>query len=157
MRCKKQSIIWYFWCENFPSWSDTMNTCLQYCICEASNMRSNQKLNRKHHKQIYSRAHISILHISNTTLPYIRNKHKLEKIRAPPCALFTTAKTWKQPKSPLIHKQNVRHTHIKLFSHKKGGNFAIYNNMDGARVYYVKWNKSDEKDKCCMISLICGI
>ena len=30
-----------------------------------------------------------------------------------------------------------------LISHKKQWNLAIYNNMDGPRGYYVKWNKSD--------------
>ena len=29
-----------------------------------------------------------------------------------------------------------------LLSHKKEWNLAICNNMDGARVYYAKWNKS---------------
>ena len=43
-----------------------------------------------------------------------------------------------------------------LFIHKKIENFAICNNMDGLGGYYAKWNKS-EKDKYCMISLICGI
>ena len=43
-----------------------------------------------------------------------------------------------------------------LFSHKKEWNLAICNDMDGAREYNAKWNKS-EKDKYHMISLICGI
>ena len=33
-----------------------------------------------------------------------------------------------------------------LFRHKKEWNLDIYNNMDGAREYNAKWNKS-EKDK----------
>ena len=41
-------------------------------------------------------------------------------------------------------------------SHKKEWNFAICNNMNGLGGYYAKWSKS-EKDKYCMISLICGI
>ena len=28
---------------------------------------------------------------------------------------------------------------------KKEGNLAIYNNMDGPRGYYAKWNKSDKE------------
>ena len=60
--------------------------------------------------------------------------------------LFTIAKTWKQ---------------LKLFIHsclsiKKEGHPAIHNNMDGTWRHLTKWNKSD-KDKYCMISLICGI
>ena len=34
--------------------------------------------------------------------------------------------------------------------------FATYDNMDGFREFYVKWNKS-EKDRYCTISLICKI
>ena len=49
------------------------------------------------------------------------------------------------------------HTHNgKLIRHKKEQNFAICSNMDGLGGYYANWNKS-EKDKYCMISLICGI
>ena len=43
-----------------------------------------------------------------------------------------------------------------LLSHKREWNLTICNDMDGAREYYAKRNKSD-KDKYCMISLICGI
>ena len=60
--------------------------------------------------------------------------------------LITIAKTWKWPKCPLTDKWIYKfcyiyiyiythihtHTHNKiLFSHKKGGNRAIFNNMDG--------------------------
>ena len=34
--------------------------------------------------------------------------------------------------------------------------FAICSNMDGLGGYYAKWNKT-EKDKYCMISLLCEI
>ena len=43
-----------------------------------------------------------------------------------------------------------------LVGHKKW-NLAICTNSDGPREYYSKWNKQTEKDKYCMISLICGI
>ena len=43
-----------------------------------------------------------------------------------------------------------------LLSHKKEWNFVICSNIDGSGGYYAKWNKS-EKDKYCMIWLICGI
>ena len=43
-----------------------------------------------------------------------------------------------------------------LFSHEKEGNPVICNNANGTWGHYVKWNKA-EKDKYCMISLICEI
>ena len=45
-----------------------------------------------------------------------------------------------------------------LLSHQKEWNLsiAICNDVDGARVHYAKWNKS-EKDKYLIISLKCGI
>ena len=43
-----------------------------------------------------------------------------------------------------------------LFNNEKGWKLAICGNMDGPRGYSAKWNKS-EKDKYCMISLICEI
>ena len=43
-----------------------------------------------------------------------------------------------------------------LLSHKNEWNIAICSNMHGPRDYHTMWNKSD-KDKCHMISLICGI
>ena len=54
------------------------------------------------------------------------------------------------------------HTHIHaieyytVLNHKKEWNFAIWSNIDGLRNYHAKWNKP-EKDKCYMISLMCGI
>ena len=39
---------------------------------------------------------------------------------------------------------------------KNEWNLAIWDNMDGPREYYAKWNKS-EKDKYCTISPIFGI
>ena len=53
------------------------------------------------------------------------------------------------------HRHTNTHTHTHngiLLSHKKEGNLAICNYIDGLRGYYPK-----EKDKYCMISLICGI
>ena len=54
-------------------------------------------------------------------------------------ALFTVAKTWKQPKCPSvddwIRMWNIYHNGI-LFSHKKETNPTICNNMDVARGYY---------------------
>ena len=56
-----------------------------------------------------------------------------------------------------IDKEDVLYTYNGiLLSHRKDWNFAIRSNTDGLGGYYAKWNKSD-KDKYCMISLICGI
>ena len=88
-------------------------------------------------------------------------------------ALFTIAKTWKQPKCPLTdewikkmwctcvrtHAHTHTHTHTHtgiLLSHKKEWNNVICSNMDGPRDYHTKWSKSD-KDKYFMISFTCGI
>ena len=43
-----------------------------------------------------------------------------------------------------------------LFSHYIEWNSAIYNNMDEPWMHYAKWIKPD-RDKCCMVSLVCGI
>ena len=43
-----------------------------------------------------------------------------------------------------------------LLSGKKEWNLVICTDMDGAREYYVQWNKP-EKHKYHMISFICGI
>ena len=82
-------------------------------------------------------------------------------------ALFIITKIWKQPKctptEEWLKKRCHIHTHTHtyifygiLLSHQKEWNFAICNNIDGLGRYYAKWNKSD-KDKYCMISLICRI
>ena len=70
-------------------------------------------------------------------------------------ALFTIAKMWKQPKSPLT--EDVVHIYNGiLLNHKKEWNNAICSNMDATRDYHAKWTKS-EKDKYHMISLKYGI
>ena len=70
-------------------------------------------------------------------------------------ALFTIAKMWKQPKSPL--PEDVVHIYNGiLLNHKKEWNNAICSNMDATRDYHAKWTKS-EKDKYHMISLKYGI
>ena len=66
----------------------------------------------------------------------------------PITALFTVAKTWKQPKCPStdewIKKMCVYiHSGI-LISHKKWSN-AICRNMDGPRDYHTKWSKLDRE------------
>ena len=90
-----------------------------------------------------------------------KEKHYCEKIHVPLCL----SQLWKQPKfinyihqlsiAIWIDKENMVKMHIyngiRVIQIK--GNFAICNSMDGIRVYYAKWTKT-EKDKYCMISLI---
>ena len=44
-----------------------------------------------------------------------------------------------------------------LLGRKKEWNLTICNSMDGPKGYYAQWNKSAEKDKYHMISLMYGI
>jgi len=70
-------------------------------------------------------------------------------------ALFTKAKTWKQPKCPLTDewiKKMWLHTYNGIsLSHNKGWNNVICSNMDGLRDYHTK------KDRYHIVSLIHGI
>ena len=57
-------------------------------------------------------------------------------------ALFTIAKTWKQPK--WMDKEDVLYIYNGiLLSHKKEWNNAICSNMDATREYHTKWSKSE--------------
>ena len=64
-------------------------------------------------------------------------------------ALFTTAKTWKQPKCPSnrwMDKEDVVYIYNGiLLSHKKYWNIAICSNMDAPRDYHTEWSKSDRE------------
>ena len=72
-------------------------------------------------------------------------------------ALFTVAKIQKQPKCPSMEQiENLWYIHHRILSGHKKGIPAIYDNMNGSRGYYAKWNKL-EKDKYHMISFICGL
>ena len=67
-------------------------------------------------------------------------------------ALFKIAKTWKQPNCPPADEWIKKHTHHGIvFRHKKWGNSAFCDNMNGSWGHYAKWNKS-EKDKYHMLS-----
>ena len=63
-------------------------------------------------------------------------------------ALFTIAKTGKQPKCPLTEewiKEDVAHIYIAiLFSYEKEWDYAICRNMDRPRDYHTKWQKSEK-------------
>ena len=66
-------------------------------------------------------------------------------------ALFTIAKTWKQPKLSKDRwmDKNVVCVYIHnwiVFSPKKEGNPSVWDNVGGLWGHYSKWNKSD-KDK----------
>ena len=56
---------------------------------------------------------------------------------------------WKQPKCPLknegIKNMWCTYTSWNVIRHKKEGNSAIYNNMDGPWGNYTKWNKPDRE------------
>ena len=78
------------------------------------------------------------------------------KVNNAPQALFTIAKIWKQPKCPSMDEWIKKIYNGILLSLRKEWNLAICNNMNGLGESYDKWNKLD-KDKYCMISLICGI
>ena len=73
-------------------------------------------------------------------------------------ALFTIARTWKEPKCPLtdvwIKKMWYTHTHTHthtyifngiLLSHKKEWNNAFCSNTDGPRDYHTKWSKLERE------------
>ena len=49
-------------------------------------------------------------------------------------ALFTRAKTWKQPTGPSTDEKDVIHKYNgRILSHKKEWKNAIFSNMDGRR------------------------
>ena len=64
-------------------------------------------------------------------------------------ALFTIAKTWKQPKCPLTDEWIKMMWYIYTMEYysgiKKEWNNAICSNMDGPRDYHTKWSKSDRE------------
>ena len=71
-------------------------------------------------------------------------------------ALFTIARTWKQPKCPsrCMDKEDAVHIYEGVLAIKKEQNNVICSNVDEFRDYH-KWSKSD-KDTYHMIALICG-
>ena len=56
-----------------------------------------------------------------------------------------------------MYKEDVIHIYSgMLLSHRKEWTNAIYSNMNGPRDDHTKWSQA-EKDKYCMVWLICGI
>ena len=63
-------------------------------------------------------------------------------------ALFTIARTWKQPKYPSTEERIEDVVYIYngiLLSHKKEWNCAFCRDMDGPRVHHTEWVKSERK------------
>ena len=57
-----------------------------------------------------------------------------------------------------IYTHTYTHTHTEwTVSHKKEWNISICSNMGMSRDNHTKWSKSEESDKCPIISLICRI
>ena len=73
--------------------------------------------------------------------------------------VFTTARTWKQPKCPLMDEWIKKMWYICRMEYysatKKEWNNVICSNMDGARDCHTEWSQT-KKDKY-VISLICII
>ena len=67
-----------------------------------------------------------------------------EKITCTPvltAALFTRAKTWKQPKCPSTNEKDVVHTYNGVLLSPEWNN-AICSNMDGPRDDHTKWSQT---------------
>ena len=66
-------------------------------------------------------------------------------------ALFTIAKTWKQPKCPLSNEWIKKMWYIYTMEYysaiKKEWNNAICSNMDGPTDYHTKQSKSEREDE----------
>ena len=63
-------------------------------------------------------------------------------------ALFTTDRTWKQPRGPLtdMDKEVVVHIHnVILLSHKKEHLWVSSDEVDEPRSYYTEWSKSERE------------
>ena len=72
-------------------------------------------------------------------------------------ALFTMARTWKEPRCPLTRrwmgKEAMLHTHSGiLLSHKKECIWVSANEVDEARAYYKEWSKSEREKQMLYIN-----
>ena len=102
----------------------------------------------KKKKKTKSRATIWPCNPTSGHIP--RKKHGPRVYMQPTAALFTMAKTWKQPKGSLtgIDKEDVVHIYNEiLLSHYKEWNNAICSNMEGPRDCHAEWSKSDREGK----------
>ena len=106
--------------------------------------------NRKHLWRFLKKLKIELLYDLAIPFPGIYPEKAI--IRKDTCtsmfviALFTIAKTWKQPKCALtdewIKKTWYIHTMEYYSTIGKQWNKAISSNMDGPRDYHIKWSKS---------------
>ena len=76
-------------------------------------------------------------------------------------ALFTTAKAWKQPKCPSVGGWLKSLWYIYTMEYykarkKRKENLTLCDSMNIPVDCYTKWNSQSEKDKCHMVSFICG-
>ena len=76
-------------------------------------------------------------------------------------AWFSIAQIWKQPRCPLIGEWIKKTWYVLysglLFIPKKEWNLAICNDMDEARKYNAKWNKSVRERHIPYDFILCGI
>jgi hypothetical protein len=72
------------------------------------------------------------------------------------CGIVYSNQVFDQSPCPSC-KENVVHIHRRvLFSPKDEQNHIIYRQMDGTGDHFKKIRQT-QKDKCCTISLMCGI
>ena len=77
-------------------------------------------------------------------------------------ALFTIARTRKQPKCPHTDEWIKKMWHIytmewNILSHKKKQNWVICSEVDGPRVCHTEWSKSEREKQYSMLTRIYGI
>ena len=75
-------------------------------------------------------------------------------------ALFTIARTWKQPRCPLTDEWIKRLWYIYngiLFSHKKEWVWVSSNKVDEPRACYTEWKSQKEKNKYNILMHMYGI
>ena len=68
-------------------------------------------------------------------------------------ALFTIARTWKQPKCPSIDEWiNMWYIYTILLSHKKEWNWVTCGDVDGPRDCHTEWSKSEREKQISYIN-----
>ena len=91
---------------------------------------------------------------------HISKKSMIQKDARTPMVtvtLFAIAKTWKQPKYPLIEEWIKMWSICTMEYHSAIKNNAICSNMDGPRDFHMNGVSQIKKEKFRMISLTCGI
>ena len=96
-----------------------------------------------------------------TLLGIYAEETKIEKDTCIPlftAALFTIAKTWKQPRCPLTDERIKKLCYIYihngiLLSHKKEHIWVNPNEVDKPRAYYTEWSKSEREKQISYINI----